>query len=371
MRGCGLVSTSFSERNPVVVAVVGLTGLLVAFLLAINVQRLPLVGGGTTYRAEFADASGLVVGEEVRVAGIKVGQVTDIKIDDSKVIVEFQVKDVRLGEDTTAGIEVKTLLGQHYLRVSPDGSGSMDDGDTIPLARTTTPLNVVPAFQRLASESQQIDTAQMTEAFDSIADVLDQTAPEVRGTLTGLARLSHSISTRDEEIQTLLARANSVTGVVAARDRELGELLTASNDVLAMLDSRREVIRRIIVGTRDLSEQLAGLVRDNRATLGPALDKLNTVLEVLQDNDSELRRILKYGRVYAREFSNVGGSGHWFDATIKAPRGFAVCSVEPDNPLSTVLDPILREINENVNGSSKPCLPLGPATGSALEEGGF
>lgn len=354
---------AFSERNPVPIAVVGLVGITVLLMLALNWQRLPLVGGGDTFRAEFSDASGLQVGEEVRVAGIKVGQVTGIELDGAKVVVEFEVKDVELGEDTTAGIEVKTLLGQHYLSLTPDGSGSLEEGDTIPLSRTATPLNVVPAFQRLTKQTEAIDTAQVTKAFDAIADVLDTTAPEVQGTLTGLARLSHTISSRDDQLEQLFARANHVTGVVADRDRELSDLLTASNDVLETLNARREVIRRVILGTRELSQELSGLVADNRKALGPALRHLNTVLQVLRDNDRQLRDILKYARVYAREFANVGGTGHWFDATIKVPRGIAVCTVDGSPALTALLNPVLSQINQATNGSSAPCLPLGPAVG--------
>ncbi len=354
---------AFSERNPVTIAVVGLLGLAVLLALALNFQRLPLVGGGDTYRAEFSDASGLAVGEEVRVAGIKVGQVTDIELDGAVVVVEFTVKDVSLGDETTAGIEVKTLLGQHYLSLSPAGDDDLDEGDTIPLARTSTPLNVVPVFQQLTEQTAEIDTAKVTKAFDAIADVLETTAPEVKGTLSGLARLSHSISSRDDEIERLFSRANQVTGVVADRDQEIGQLLTASDQVLRALNARREVIRRVIVGTRELSDELAGLVADNRKALAPALRHLNTVLEVLQDNDQQLRDILKYGRVYAREFSNVGGSGHWFDATIKVPRALGLCTTAGTGGLNQLLDPLLSQLNQNINGSNQPCLPLGPAPG--------
>jgi phospholipid/cholesterol/gamma-HCH transport system substrate-binding protein len=153
--------------------------------------------------------------------------------------------------------------------------------------------------------------------------------------------------------------------VVAARDREISELLTDSDRVLAVLESRRDVIRRVIVGTRELSLELSGLVADNQKALAPALRHLNTVLEVLRDNDQELRDILKYARVYAREFSNVAGTGHWFDATIKAPRNIAVCSVGGTAGLPALLDPLLSQLNEAVNGASTPCLPLGPATGGS------
>jgi len=351
----------FSGRNPVLIAVNGLTLIVVLMAAAMNFNRLPLVSG-TTYRAQFSDASGLVKGEEVRIAGIKVGAVTDIRLDESLVEVEFTVKDVDLGRDTTAAIEVKTLLGQHYLSVTPAGSGKLEEGSVIPVERTSTPLNIVPAFLRLTEQTQAIDTDQVAQAFDALSSVLRTTAPELRGTLRGLSRLSHAVTTRDDEIRELFAHAENVTGVVAARDQEITQLVGASNNVLEVLSSRRETIARIIQGTSELSVQLRGLVADNARELKPALTKLNTVLEVLRRNKTQLDEILKWGTVYAREFTNVGGSGHWFDASIKVPRGFAVCN--NDNlALGGFLAPILSQINQAVNGSTAPCLPLGPATG--------
>ncbi|MFL6156928.1 MAG: MlaD family protein, partial [Marmoricola sp.] len=177
--------TELSEQRKVKIAVVGLAAMLIAVLLTMNLQRLPLIGGGTTYKAEFSDASGLVDGEEVRVAGIKVGQVTGIKLGRGKVVVSFRVKGVDLGRRTTAAIEVKTLLGQHYLSVDPLGAGKLDGGATIPLARTTTPINIVPAFQQLTGQIQDIDTTQMAKAFDAISATLSSTAPQMKGTLQG------------------------------------------------------------------------------------------------------------------------------------------------------------------------------------------
>lgn len=353
-----------SDAALVRIAVIGLVGILTLILLALNVQRLPLVGGGTTYRAEFADAAGLVAGEEVRVAGLKVGNVTDIELGRGTVIVSFRVKGVDLGERTTAGIEVKTLLGQHYLSLTPAGPGELDPDETIPLARTTTPVNIVPAFQRLASQSAEIDTAQVAEAFDSLSEVLDRTAPEMGSTLRGLARLSRSVASRDEDIRALFARANEVSGVVAARDRELTELLRGTVAVLDVLDRRRETITQIIDGTGTLARQLTGLVRDNDKDLGPALAKLNGVLDVLQANKQQIDEILRTALTYGREFANMGGTGRWFDAAVKFPRGMALCDTgTTNNPLSSVISAVLSQINSGVNGSDRPCLPLGPASG--------
>ena len=356
---------AWTERDPAVIAVVGLVLITLLILVAGSWQRLPFVDRSTTYRAEFTDAAGLVAGEEVRVAGIKVGTVRDLRLDGDKVVAEFTVTDVRLGNRTEAGIEVKTLLGQHFLSVTPAGQGSLKEGATIPLERTSTPVNIVPAFNRLADETAKTDSAQVAAAFDTLAVTLRRTAPDLEGALTGLSRLSSSITRRDEQITRLFDKAESVTGVVAARDEELGQLLTASDEVLSVLEQRRQTIRQVIAGTRDLAVQLEGLVGDNRAVLAPALKNLDKVLAVLKKNEKNIERSLTYLAPYAREFTNVGGSGEWFDSSLKLPKNMALCSTgDSTDPTGGLLDPVLSALNQQVNGSSRPCLPLGPATGS-------
>ncbi|MCW2753526.1 MAG: hypothetical protein JWQ32_937 [Marmoricola sp.] len=360
------MSVPRNDAQLVRIAVIGLLLMVVAFTLAINFQRLPFLGNGTEYRAEFSDASGLVPGEEVRIAGIKVGNVTGLRLatggPGARVIVTFTVKGVDLGTSTTAGIEVKTLLGQHYLSVTPAGGGRLGKDAVIPLARTATPVNIVPAFQQLTTDTQQIDTAEVSKAFDVLATTLSRTAPQMTQTLRGLSRLSESVTVRDEQIRELFQRTSQVSGIVSARDADIAQLLTDTNTVLAELDRRRATITSIINGTGALARQLSGLVTDNRAQLAPALAKLNGVLAVLRANRANLDQALRVAAVYGREFVNVGGSGHFFDTTIKAPHGLALCA-NGDLPagLGAILDPILSALNQAQNNSNKPCLPVGPA----------
>jgi phospholipid/cholesterol/gamma-HCH transport system substrate-binding protein len=354
---------AFGRRNPALLALNVLVLTLVLMLLALNASRLPFLTG-REYSAAFRDASGLQEGEEVRVAGLKVGLVRHIKLDRGQVLVTFDVSHVRLGRSTTASIEVKTLLGQHYLAVTPLGSGDLDPDRPIPVTRTTSPLNVVPAFQKLTRHVQRIDTDQVAHAFDSVSGILKSSTPEVRGTLVGLSRLSQTVSSRDAQLRDLFTSADAVTKTVAARDKDIAHLLGSSDQVLHVLDQRRAVITRIIAETSALATQLRGLVADNRQTIGPALDKLNRVLTVLRANRANLDESLRLTGLYGREFSNVGGTGRFFDGSITAPRGVALCTVSPRNALSGVIDPLLSSLNEAANGSSAPCLPFGPASDS-------
>lgn len=360
-------SKSFTDRDPATIGLVGGTVIVLILVAAFNFQRLPIVGAGPEYSAAFADASGLEVGEDVRIAGIKVGSVSGIDLENGQVVVRFRVKHATFGEETRASIEIKTLLGQHYVNLVPDGPGRIEPGSRIPRERTETPMNIVPAVQRLTETVQQVDTKQVSKAFDVLSDALEGTAPEIRRTLDGLSRLSMTVASRDAQVQSLLEKTSNVTGVLASRNRQLSQLFGDTNVVLDMLNDRKETIRHIIVGVGELSQQLTGLVRDNEGRLRPALTKLRAVVDVLRRNNAQLDALIGQVTLYGRQFTNVGGTGHWFDATVKVPRGFALCSTGPNTPLLEVLEPVLSRANEAVNGSSSPCLPLGPATSTAPE----
>lgn len=352
----------FTQRNKVTMAVVGLGSLFAILAVTFNLDKLPVIGSGPVYHAVFADASGLQPGEEVRVAGIKVGDVTEIDLADTGVVVGFHVKGTTLGDATRASIEIKTLLGQYYLSIDPAGGGKLPVGSTIPLSRTSVPLNLVPAFQQLTNQVDQIDTGQVAKAFDTLTDAMNGTAPEVKDTLTGLTALSHTIATRDGQLQQLFAHADDVTGTLAAQGKQITQLMDASNQVLAVVHARRDTIHQLLVGTTQLSDQLTGLVNDNRAQLGPTLDKLHDVVRVLRADDAQLNQILSALPTYVTEFTNVVGSGHWFDSVVTVPRGMALCDT---NQGGNGIDGLLSSQNRAVNGSNAPCLPLGVAPNAA------
>ncbi|MDQ3578664.1 MAG: MlaD family protein, partial [Actinomycetota bacterium] len=98
----------FRQRDPISIGVVGLLVIGLALTAAINSDDLPVIGGGTTYTAEFTEAAGLAPDDEVRIAGIKVGSVSDVALDRDRVVVDFKVKDAWVGDRTRADIKIKT-----------------------------------------------------------------------------------------------------------------------------------------------------------------------------------------------------------------------------------------------------------------------
>ncbi|OQO91043.1 ABC transporter substrate-binding protein [Saccharomonospora piscinae] len=304
---------SFSKRNPVPIAVVGLTLMLLGTLAALNSEDLPLVGGGTTYRAEFSEAAGLQADDGVRVAGVKVGEVTDIELDGAKVLVSFQVADAWLGADTTATIKIKTLLGQKYVALDPAGNDPLDPSDTIPLERTVAPYDVMEAFRGLSDTVDDIDVDQLAQSFDALSQTFADTPEDVRGALDGLSELSDTIATRDRQLSELLSGTRQVSQTLADRDTELARLMEDGEKLLDELSARKEAITAMLDGTRALSAQLRGLVDDNDEQLQPVLEQLDQLTAMLQRNQDSLSDGLENFAPFVRVFNNTIGNGRWFD----------------------------------------------------------
>ena len=238
----------FRERNPLPIGIIGIVAILLLMLLSFNANALPFIGGGTSYHAEFTDAGGLKSGDDVRIAGVKVGKVTSVSLQGSTVRVAFQINSsAHIGDQTRADIKIKTLLGEKYIALGPAGAGKQR-GD-IPESRTTTPLDVTEAFIGLGQRAGSIDTQQLAQAFDTMTSAFKDTPPYVHESLRGLQRLSTTIASRDNQLHQLLADANTVTQTLAARDAEVAKLINDSNLILQTVYEQRAVIHNLLVDT--------------------------------------------------------------------------------------------------------------------------
>ncbi|GAA2598178.1 MCE family protein [Actinomadura fulvescens] len=301
------------ERNPIPIAVLGLVFLLAFGMVAYRADELPIIGGGTTYKAYFSEAAGLKPGQEVRVAGVKVGKVTAVELDGAKVRVEFRVKDAWVGDRSTAMIMIKTLLGSKYLALDPLGANKQDPRQALGLDRTVAPYDVTTAFEDLGKTLRDIDTARLATSLTTISETFENTPASVRQALTGLSALSRVIATKDAELQQLLAGTKRLSGTLADQNAQFESLFEDGNLLLAELRRRREAIHALLVGTQRLGVELSGLVDDNDKQLGPTLAALDAVTTTLQRNQQNLDRAIKVSAPYTRLLANATGNGRWVD----------------------------------------------------------
>jgi phospholipid/cholesterol/gamma-HCH transport system substrate-binding protein len=281
---------------------------------AFNLSKFPGFGGDT-YQAYFADASGLHQGDMVQVGGIRAGRVQDLKLQDGKVLVTFEVDHgVDFGTQSRASVEVLNLLGEKYLNLVPAGDGQQDQDSPIPVARTSSSYDIVGVFGDLTTTTEQIDTHQLDQALNVVSDTVNDAAPEIQASFEGIARLSQSVASRDAQIQGLLQSSRDVSTLLADRSNDLVDLMQHSSLVFQEVEKRKDAIHRLLVNARELAVQLRGVATDNQAQIGPALKQVDGLLTLLNSKDKELKATLDALGPYASILGNIIGTGPWFDA---------------------------------------------------------
>ena len=306
----------FRDRDPKKIGIWGAVGAVALMAISLNYDRIPYVNGTRNATVYVADAAGLNTGDAVQVAGMQVGAVRKIELEGDKVKVSFAIDtDVALGADTSAQIKTDSILGRRALGVFSDGRGELPD-NTIPLDRTAVPYSLTAALGDLSDTVEEMDTDKVDEALTVIAETMEGSSPEIRGALDGITRLSRSLNERDEGVRQLLEKAAGTTDVLGQRSDQINQLMVDGNILFTQLDLRRRALSELIVNIDELSRQLSGVVQDNEAQLGPALDKLENVSDLLirnkDDIDLGLRRIVPFSTA----LSEAVASGPWFNAYV-------------------------------------------------------
>jgi phospholipid/cholesterol/gamma-HCH transport system substrate-binding protein len=288
--------------------------MLVIMAAAFNLSKFPGFRG-TSYTAVFSDASGIHRGNMVQVGGIRVGRVQDVTLDDSTVIVKFEVDHgLEFGEDSEASIEVLNLLGEKYLELTPAGTGQLDEDTPIPLERTQSAYDIVGVFGDLTTTTEEINRDDLVQALDVVSTTMDQAAPEIQASFDGIARLSQTVASRDASIRALFANSKDVTQLLSDRSEDLVALMENGDLVFQEVTKRKEAVHRLLVNARILAKQLRGVAQDNQEQIGPALAEVDELLDLLISKEKELKATLAALGPYVSILGNIIGTGPWFDA---------------------------------------------------------
>jgi phospholipid/cholesterol/gamma-HCH transport system substrate-binding protein len=363
---------SFAERNPLTVGAVGVAMTASLVLAAALYDKLPGLSGGHEYSAYFAEAGDLNAGAPVQVCGFRVGQVSSVELDGSRVLVTFDVDPgVRLGERTEAAIKSKSLLGAKILEVTPRGEGQLSH--TIPLEHTTPPYQLPDALGELTTTISGLNTDQVSDSLRVLTQTLQDTPPSLKVAVEGVARFSQTLDARDQQLRQLLANANKTTSVLAERTDQVVSLITNTNALLAELRSQSDALDQIAGNVSALSRQLSAFIAENREQLRPALEKVNGVLAIVDNRKERVQKSITMLNAYAMSLGESVSAGPFFKAYVAnmAPGQF----VQPfiDAAFSDLgLDPstlLPSQLSDPQTGQpATPALPMPyPRTGQGGE----
>ncbi|GAA4744087.1 MCE family protein [Gordonia alkaliphila] len=302
------------QRSARSIGILGLVVLVMVSLSTFYLKDLPLLGAAPQYTVQFDEAAGVQAGNEVRVAGVRVGEVTEVKLNGDHVLMKLRVADTWIGDRTQATIQIKTVLGQKYIALNPLGTEKADP--RVVLTDTIAPYDVIEAFSDATDQIENVDTDQVAKALGELSDVFTATADDIGPSLEGIARLSKTIASRDDEVRRLLKATRDSSQILADRNEEFTRLIAGAGILLKELNNRQQSISALLASTESLSLALTGIVKDNEKQIGPVLDSLRGVTDLLTAQNKNIRSTIQNMAPFYRLYANVLGNGRWFEAVV-------------------------------------------------------
>ena len=215
-----------------------IVALTLTWLVYVSLRR-DVAGKTASYSAVFTDVYGLREGDDVRMAGVRVGRVEKIDLDGKLAKVSFVVQEEqRLFGNTVASVTYQNIVGQRYLGLSLGKEGSPDQlppGSVIPLERTE------PSF----------DVTALLNGYEPLFSLLN---PHDADNLT--KGVIQSLQGDTSSLATLISQTSTLTETFAGRDQALGDVITNLNKVVDNLAQQNDNLDGVITQTRDVVSAL-------------------------------------------------------------------------------------------------------------------
>lgn len=285
-------------------------------LLVVMVGNLTF-GASRPYKAEFVDATGVVKGDDVRVAGVKVGSVTDIEIiDRTRALVSFDVdSDVSVNLATHAAIRYRNLVGQRYISLS------QQVGDTTPLeedavidVRNTSPaLDLTVLFNGFKPLFQALSPDDINQLSFEIVQVFQGEGGTLESLLGHTASVTKTLADRDEVITDLIVNLDDVLDRIADRDSELSDLIISFKQLVKGLKQDRKPILDSLEQISALSEETASLVTGIRKPFTNDIKQLRRFADNVNRNKGELDRALQVLPIKLEKVGRTAIYGSYFN----------------------------------------------------------
>jgi phospholipid/cholesterol/gamma-HCH transport system substrate-binding protein len=290
------------------------TGLLAAIMGNIG------FGAGTTYQAVFSTASMLEKGDDVRVAGVSVGEVKSVEhYDRTKALVTFRVKsEVPLTTASRAEIRFLNLVGDRYLALEEGADADaekLESGDTIPIEQTLPALDLTTLFNGFKPLFQALNPQQVNDLSLNLVQVLQGEGGTVQGLLAKTASLTNTLADRDELIGQVIDNLGQTLQTVDSRHQQLSDLVISLKNWMADLAADRDTIGSSLSNISDLTVVVADLLRQGRPLVKSDVAKLRRLAALLNEKKNSALITELFDRLpeSMTDQTRTGTYGSWYN----------------------------------------------------------
>jgi phospholipid/cholesterol/gamma-HCH transport system substrate-binding protein len=314
---------SFRDRDKVVVGAVSLA--VIAALLAGTFfgGTLGIFDSGYVMTGIFADSGGLRTGNDVRVAGVRVGKVTEIRPDYGQgvVVVTWTVDPaVRLGaRQTRAEVALSNLLGGSYLKLSgPVAPPYMDQlpeaRRQVPMERTGTPVLINDALKDATRVVQRLDTKEVDRLLTELSQLNTGKRGKVTRLLDNIGQLSDTISKSEPDLRRLLDNTSRVMNLLQSKDKQINRLMDTIQVMLDELRRRRGELTTLLGDGSQLVASITKLIDEHERSLIAAVDNTGAITRGLSGQAEGINNTLAWIGPTFSGLATIGGEGPWIEA---------------------------------------------------------
>jgi phospholipid/cholesterol/gamma-HCH transport system substrate-binding protein len=289
---------------------------LATAVLVVTIGNLTF-GATRAYKAEFVNATGVVPGDDIRVAGVKVGVVKDIEIvDRTRALVSFTVdEDTAVTGGTFATIRYRNLVGQRYIALTQEigDTGRLPDEATIPVDRTKPALDLTVLFNGFKPLFQALSPTDINKLSYEIVQVFQGESGTLEGLLQHTASVTSTLADRDQVIGDLIVNLNEVLDHVGDRDEQLSRLIISFRTLVGGLKDDRQAILGSLDEISDLSVETSSLLSGIRRPFVRDIKQLRAVAGNIDKNKAELDRALQVLPIKLEKIGRTAIYGSWFN----------------------------------------------------------
>lgn len=290
--------------------------LVVTYWLASVIGNFNFFETSYTIQAEFSDATGLLRGDVVKAAGVDVGRVQEIHIEDGIAVVEMELEEgTQIPTTIGAQIRFRNLIGQRMITLVPtNGEPStelLENGDRIMLADTDPAFDLTVLFNGLRPLIRSTSAEDINIVTGALTTALSGRSKDVEAFLGHVADISDSLAAKDQQLSALLDNVNVVATDLAGRDEQLQRTLANVNDFLGDLDASKTELAEALVTLDDAATRLDRIVARNDSNIQAEVRDLAVILDAVDDNRAELRASLRALPELMVAVERVNSYGEW------------------------------------------------------------
>ncbi len=306
MRGTALKLTVFTVFT-----------IIVTFWLASIIGKLSPFKETYQISARFTDATGILNGDPVKIAGVPVGKVTSFKVVDGEALVDMEIEgDVEVPRNSFFDIKFLNLLGQRVVNIRPaevPGTTVYADGDEVPITQTSPALDLSVVFNNLRPLIQSTNPEDINTVARTVLEVFKGKEDVLAGILGNLGNLSETLAARDGRLSRLVQDLDELTQILNQRSGNIRTGLRKFTEFMEALADVTPRIERVVDQLNSASVKFGGVVSRNRSNLDQELSDLKTLLDIVNEELGPLDRIAKHLKEVLLASARSQGYGRWWN----------------------------------------------------------